>query len=170
MKKFENWRYQENKRSPDFEDKKEKKKKKMIVGKLKQLNKLVWSQQFNSCMGSWKIVQGSNVYLHPREVPNVIEAYDPGLWKDHMKVNLYWSLKIFMFYVKPASRKWSLLKLMVHASIYFRKHNHQPSGAMGFLYCIMDQNMSNIGLIYLYLADLDADPAVVERNIKSKTK
>lgn len=34
----------------------------------------------------------------------------------------------------------------------------------------MDQNMSNICLIYLYLADLDADPAVVERNIKSKTK
>lgn len=26
--------------------------------------------------------------------------------------------------------------------------------------------MSNICLIYLYLADLDADPAVVERNIK----
>ena len=52
MKKFENWRYRENKRSPDFNDKKEKKKKKMIVGKLKQLNKLVCSQQFNSCMGS----------------------------------------------------------------------------------------------------------------------
>lgn len=33
MKKFENWRYRENKRSPDFEDNKEKKKKKMIVGK-----------------------------------------------------------------------------------------------------------------------------------------
>lgn len=110
MKKFENWRYRENKRSPDFHDKKEKKKKKMIVGKLKQLNTLVCSQQFNSCRGSWKIVQGSNVYLYQREVPNVIEAYDKGLCIDHMKVNLYWSLKIFMFYVKPASRKCSLLK------------------------------------------------------------
>lgn len=40
MKKFENWRHRENKRSPDFEDNKEKKKKKIIVGKLKQLNKL----------------------------------------------------------------------------------------------------------------------------------
>ena len=110
MKKFENWRYRENKRSPDFHDKKGKKKKKMIVGKLKQLNTLVCNQQFNSCRGSWKIVQGSNVYLYQREVPNVIEAYDPGLCIDHMKVNLYWSLKIFMFYVKPASRKCSLLK------------------------------------------------------------
>ena len=37
MKKVENWRYCENKRSPDFEDTKEKKKKKKIDGKLKQL-------------------------------------------------------------------------------------------------------------------------------------
>lgn len=36
MKKFENWKYRENKRSPEFEDKKEKKKKK-IDGELKQL-------------------------------------------------------------------------------------------------------------------------------------
>ena len=39
MKKFENWRYRENKRSPDFEDKKEKKKKE-IDGHLTQLNEL----------------------------------------------------------------------------------------------------------------------------------
>ena len=37
---------------------------------------------------------------------------------------------------------------------------------MGFLYRIVDQKMSNTCLFYLYLADLDADPVVIERNIK----
>lgn len=35
LKKLENWRYRENKSSSDFEDNKEKKKKKTIDGKLK---------------------------------------------------------------------------------------------------------------------------------------
>ena len=68
-----------------------------------------------------------------------------------------------MLYVKTASRKWSVLKWIVHALIYFLKHNHRPSRAMGFLYRIGDQKMSNTCLFYLYLADLDADPAVEEK-------
>lgn len=50
MKKFENWRYRENKQSPDFEDKKEKKKKN-IDGKLKQLDELSFT--VNNFIHAW---------------------------------------------------------------------------------------------------------------------
>ena len=80
MKKSENWRYRENKRSPDFEDNKEKKKKKMIVGKLKQLNKLGFT--VNNFTHAWVIV----MFICTKEKCLVIEANDPGMC---MKVNLY---------------------------------------------------------------------------------
>ena len=50
------------------------------------------------------------MFICTKEKCLVFEANDPGVCIDHMKVNLYWNLKIFMLYVKTASRKCSVLK------------------------------------------------------------
>lgn len=110
LKKLENWRYRENKPSPDFEDNKEKKKKKTIDGKLKQLNKLGFAvNNFIHVWGHGKLTK-EVMFICTEEKCLVVEANDPGKCIGHMKVNLYWNLKIFMLYVKTASRKCSVLK------------------------------------------------------------
>ena len=50
------------------------------------------------------------MFICTKEKCLVIEANDPGMCIDYMKVNFYWNLKIFMLYVKTTSRKCSLLK------------------------------------------------------------
>ena len=86
MKKFENWRYHENKRSPDYEDKKDKKKK-TIVWKLKQLNKLGFA--VNNFIHVWADGKLSKevMFLCSKEKCLVNEAYDPGMCMDH--INTY---------------------------------------------------------------------------------